>query len=154
MCRAGRRREAAEESGTDIKPHSEVGNQPTCVYDCYSTATSHRLPVPAYRKHNDVVVGVTGSDVIKRGATTRRMSSAGGVTSYTSTIRVTQECQYDVVIGNTGSDVIDGDATTTTPGCHVTSLHRIDKNKMCRMHEIGLPASRIIYQTYVGSVTS
>ena len=112
MCRAGRRREAAEESGTDIKPHSEVGNQPTCVYDCYSTATSHRLPVPAYRKHNDVVVGVTGSDVI------------------------------------------DGDATTTTPGCHVTSLHRIDKNKMCRMHEIGLPASRIIYQTYVGSVTS
>jgi len=110
LCLDARRRETAAVNGADTKSRCEVGNQPTFVYDSYSTATGYQLPVPEYRKHDDVM-------------------------------------------GVTGSDITDTD-TTTAPGYHGMSEHQMDTNKTCRMHEISLTASQVLYQTYIGPVTT
>ena len=67
VCRDSRRPEATDESDLDIC--CEVGNQPTCVYDCYSAAASYQLSVPTHRKYDDAI-DITGSDVIDGNATT------------------------------------------------------------------------------------
>ena len=129
-----RRLEATEESSPDVKSRGQVGNQPTCVYDCYSTATSYQLPLSTYRKY-DCVTGVTGCDVIGRGSDVMQR-------------------QLQVATTETGNGVI---AAATTPG-YVTSIDVMD----CETTEsdtgtdtgTGLPASLALYHPYSGSVTT
>jgi len=61
ICREQR---ATEVGGPDTKTRDEVGNQPTCVHDCYS---SYQLSAPTHRKC-DYVTWVAGSDVTVDGA--------------------------------------------------------------------------------------
>ena len=56
------RRRAAEESTTNRKSGAEVGNQPACVYDCYSTGSGYQL---SHHRRDDVTTA-TGNDVIVR----------------------------------------------------------------------------------------
>ena len=68
VCRDSRRSEATEETGPDIKSCGQVGNQPTCVHDCYSTAAGYQLPITTHCKCDSV----TGSDVIEHEAAPKR----------------------------------------------------------------------------------
>jgi len=69
LCHDFRRREASEEISVDSKSRAKVGNQPACVYHCYSTGSGYQLSVPTHQRHADVI-GVTGSDVIVHDAMT------------------------------------------------------------------------------------
>jgi len=78
LCRDFRRREPSDESSADTKSRAAVGNQPACIYDCYSTGSGYQLSLPPRQRHADVI-RVTGSDVIVHDAMTSAIGSTIGL---------------------------------------------------------------------------